>query len=51
MRYKYCLECGAEIEEIYRSPAFCCECDKERIEKLDKQMQEVKEKFFEGGGE
>lgn len=44
----FCRECGIEITKENKgkwSPYFCENCDKERVDRISKQFEEIKESF------
>jgi len=47
MSNDYCGICGDKIEEVYRSPVFCYDCDVQRIRKIDKNLKKIKERMDE----
>ena len=36
-----CYECGEKIKEVYRSPYFCAPCDRERIDRINHQLEKM----------
>jgi len=47
MGNKQCGICGGKIEEVYRSPVFCYDCDVKRIANISAGLKQAKERMDE----